>query len=113
MANFTTVERSYFPLSRASGTITGDGSACTLSLGFVPKKFVLKNATDTIVWEKSSDDAAANAWKLTGVPAFTLDTGSHILFTGGGTTDGVGIGTVVCDTTAIPNAKVCTWEVWG
>ena len=113
MANFTTTERAYFPVVRQSGTITGDGSSCTLSLGFVPKKFRLVNVTDVITWDKTSDMAAADSIKVVAAGTMTNDTGSHITFTGGGTTDGNGIGTVVCTATAIPNAKVCNWEAWG
>lgn len=111
--NVSPTDRAWNRVDRVSGSFTGDGTTVTIALGFVPKKFRLVNITDVITWEKTYEDAAANALKVVAVGTMTVDTGSHVLFTGGGTTDGNGIGTVVLDTTAVPNAKVCTWEAWG
>ncbi len=92
----------------ASGKITGDGNTTQINLGFVPRWFKLYNETDTIIWEKTTDTTAADCWKYTS-SANALDTGSHVLFTGDGTTLAEGVGYVTCDTTAIPNSKVYSW----
>lgn len=68
-----------------SGKFTGDGAATTITLGYNPSCLVVVNETDAVRWEKIKGMAAANSLKLTGVPAFTVDTTSAILFNGDGT----------------------------
>lgn len=96
----------------ASGSFTGDGNATFISLGFNPRYFKLFNETDVVTWEKTEGTTAADAWKKASVattPAATqetLDTGGHVTF------DTTNRG-VTLDTTAAPNAKVCSWVAWG
>jgi hypothetical protein len=67
------------------GAWTGDGTAVTLSLGFVPTFFMLINQTDVILYEKIRSMAAANCIKVVTAGTTTLDTGAGITFNSDGT----------------------------
>jgi hypothetical protein len=67
------------------GAFTGDGTAVTIALGFIPSFFQLINQTDVIVYEKTRGMAAANCIKVIAAGTMTLDTGSGILFNSDGT----------------------------
>jgi hypothetical protein len=89
-------------VARAStGTITSDGTAVTLSLGFVPNYFCLVNQTDVIIWEKINGMAAANCLKVVTAGTTTLDTGSAIVFNSDGS--------VTISATAAGTAKSLVW----
>lgn len=68
-----------------TGTITSDGTAVVLNLGFNPSAFYLVNQTDVITWEKIAGMAAANSIKVVTAGTTTLDATSAIVFNGDGT----------------------------
>lgn len=69
----------------STGVITSDGTAITLSLGFVPNFFQLINKTDVIIWEKINGMLATESIKIVTAGTTTLDTGSAIVFNADGT----------------------------
>lgn len=85
MATATIDSRNRSINDTASGSFTGDAAATVLHLGFNPVRIIVVNSTDAIRWEKTKGMAANASLKLTGVPAFTVDATSAILFNGDGT----------------------------
>ena len=69
-----------------TGNFTSTNDDVEIRIGFSPRDVEIVNETDTIFWKKLGSMAAANALKITGVPAVTVDTGS--LITIDKTTDG-------------------------
>lgn len=98
MATVTISKRGDGVVNSVTGSFTGDGSAQTLTLGFVPTHIRIINETDVILWEKWDPMAAANSLKTVGSTGVTtLDTGSAIVIG----TDG----TVALSATLAANAK--------
>lgn len=86
MATVTISKRSDGVVNSATGSFTGDGSAQTLTLGFVPSNIRVINETDVVLWEKWDPMAAANCLKTVGSTGVTtLDTGSAIVINTDGT----------------------------
>jgi hypothetical protein len=83
------------------GTITSDGTAVTLNLGFIPTFFQLINKTDVIIWEKLRGMGATEAIKVVTAGTTTLDTGSAIVFNSDGT--------VTISAAAAGTAKALVW----
>jgi hypothetical protein len=102
MATVTISKRSDGVNSFAHGSFTGDGSAVTITLGFVPNHFILFNETDAMKWEKFQPMAAANSIKTVTAGTQTADANSQIVFNSDGT--------VTIGTTAAPNAKACKFR---
>lgn len=67
------------------GSFTGDGTAVTIALGFIPTFFQLINQTDATVYEKLRGMAAANSLKVVTAGTTTLDTSGAITFNSDGT----------------------------
>lgn len=89
----------------ASGTLTGDGSANTLTLGFVPRYVKVINETDVLVWEKFGSQVAANSIKTVTAGTTTVDTTSAIVIN----TDG----TVTVSSGAVGSADSAFWVAFG
>lgn len=87
------------------GAITSDGTAVTLTLGFIPTYFLLVNQTDVILWEKLRGMAAANCLKVVTAGTTTLDTGSAVVINSDGT--------VTISATAAGTAKSLLWLAQG
>ena len=85
MATVTYTKRSDGVVSFAHGSFTGDGSAQTISLGFVPNHMIVFNETDALLWEKFQPMAAANCIKTVTAGTQTADTSSAIVFNSDGT----------------------------
>lgn len=85
MATATVDSRNRSVQDASAGTFTGDGAATKVSLGFNPTNFFVLNETDTIIYEKLKDMAAANSIKTIAAGTMTVDTGSALLFNGDGT----------------------------
>lgn len=84
MATGSVAGRADGVVNSAYGSLTGDGTATTISLGFTPRQIIVVNETDAIRWEKIGDMVAANSTKLVGgTVAFTVDTTSAITVSGG------------------------------
>lgn len=66
------------------GAFTGDGTAVTINLGYIPTFFQLINQTDVIIYEKTRGMAAANCIKQIAAGTTTLDTGGAITFNSDG-----------------------------
>jgi hypothetical protein len=87
------------------GVITSDGTAVTLTLGFIPTFFMLINKTDVIIWEKLRGFLATEAIKVVTAGTTTLDTGSAIVFNSDGT--------VTISAAAAGTAKALAWVAQG
>ena len=85
MATVTISKRADGIVNSASASWTGDGSAQTVTLGFVPLYVLMINETDVIRWEKIDPMAAANCLKTVTAGTTTLDTGSAIVINSDGT----------------------------
>lgn len=85
MATVTYAKQSDGVNSFRHGSFTGDGSAQTISLGFVPNIMIVVNETDAIVWTKIQPMVAANCIKVVTAGTQTIDTGSAIVFNSDGT----------------------------
>lgn len=85
-----------------------NGNSKQIECGFVPRRVEVINETDTIVWTKHHQMAAANAVKETG-SAMTIDTGSRILFVD----EGSGKGAVLLDPTVVPAGKNVSVQIFG
>lgn len=85
MATVTLTKKSDGVNSFAHGSFTGDGSAQTLTLGFVPNHIIVINETDATLWEKFQPMVAANCIKVVTAGTLTVDTGSQIVFNSDGT----------------------------
>ena len=70
----------------ASGSFTGDGTICYVTLGFKPRYVKLVNLTDRITNEFFGDMAATHTLKTVAAGTVTDDTASAIT-PRGGTTD--------------------------
>lgn len=90
----------------SSGTFTGAATTTTtINLGFVPRWAKIFTPTGVLIWEKfASGMAAANCLKVVTAGTTTLDTGSHVLFTGN---------TIVLTATVCVNADVISWIAIG
>ena len=82
--NVTPARRGDGIVRSQDGSFTGDGTAVTINLGFIPSFFLLINQTDVITYEKLRGMAAANCVKVVAAGTMTLDTGSAILFNSDG-----------------------------
>lgn len=67
-------------LREVIATITADGNALTLNVGFQPRKIRLYDPASVIIWEWVQGLAAGDTFKQTS-SALTLDTGSAIVVT--------------------------------
>lgn len=108
MATDTPTSVSAGVVNFATGSFTSDNAACTVTLGFVPRRFEAVNSTDTIVWTKTEGMAAANCTKVTAT-TLSVETSSDILINTGATTTG----TVTLSSTLCGNAKAIAWAAWG
>lgn len=88
----------------ATGGFTGDGTATTITLGFVPRYFKIFNATDVVVYEKFANMVAANSIKTIAAGTTTNDA-SAITFDA--------VGTVTVPAAIAINAKVFSWIAMG
>lgn len=90
----------------SSGTFTGTApTTTTITLGFAPRWARIFTPTGVIIWEKYSDGmAAANCIKQVAAGTTTLDTSSHVLFSGN---------TIVLTATVAVNADVISWIAIG
>lgn len=84
MASASIAGRSDGVINSVHGSLTGDGSASVVNLGFNPAKVVVFNSTDVIRWEKDASMAAANCIKQVAAGTMTNDSTSAILFNGDG-----------------------------
>lgn len=105
MATDTATTRSDGIVNFSSGSFTSDNTACTVTLGFIPRWVKVINSTDVIVWEKIEGMAAANCVKTVTAGTTTVDTGSAILIN----TDG----TVTLSSTLAGNAKAISWVAFA
>jgi hypothetical protein len=85
MATVTISKRADGIVNVASGSFTSDGSAQTVTLGFVPLHVLVVNETDVILWEKFDPMVAANCIKVVTAGTTTVDTGSAIVINSDGT----------------------------
>lgn len=69
----------------ASGTFTGDGTAITLTLGFVPRWIQAINETDVETWQKTGTMGATKTIKTVTAGTTTVDTASAIVINSDGT----------------------------
>jgi hypothetical protein len=67
------------------GSFTGDGTAVTINLGFIPTFFQLINLTDAVVWEKLRGMGATQSLKVVTAGTTTVDTTSAIVLNNDGT----------------------------
>jgi len=89
----------------SSGSFTGTApTTTTISLGFAPRWCRIFTPTGVITWEKDAHLAAANCIKTVAAGTMTLDTGSHVLFSGN---------TIVLTATVAVNADLVTWVAMG
>lgn len=84
MATVTISKRADGIVNSATASWTGDGSAQTVTLGFVPLHVIIINETDTIRWEKFDPMAAADSMKITST-TLSVETGSDIVINSDGT----------------------------
>lgn len=96
----TITARSGGVVNTACGKFTSDGSAQTLTLGFVPSLVKVFNETDAIVWEGIRGMSSTIATKIL-TAGTTADTGSAIVIN----TDG----TVTLSSTLCGTSKVIVW----
>jgi hypothetical protein len=101
MATGTVTSRDAGITHLATGSITSDGTAITVTLGFKPRWVKVVNSTDAIIWEKIEGMAAANSVKTVTAGTTTIDTGSAILIN----TDG----TITISSTAAGTSKAISW----
>lgn len=85
MATVTVTKRSDGVNSFAHGSFTSDGSAQSITLGFVPNHMIVFNETDAMKWEKFQPMAAADCIKTVTAGTQTADGNSQILFNSDGT----------------------------
>ena len=105
MATVTPSYRSAGVVNQASGTFTGDATATTITLGFIPSYVRVFNETDVILWEKFRSQAAANTVKQVTAGTTTKDTGSAIVINSDGT--------VTLSATLAASSKVCHWAAFA
>lgn len=105
MASVTPSNQSRGVVNFADGTLTGDATATTVTLGFVPRHVRIFNETDVIVWEKFKAQAAANTVKVVAAGTMTKDTTSAIVIN----TDG----TITLTAALAASGKVIHWSAWG
>lgn len=101
MATGTVTSRADGIINSASGSLTGDATATTITLGFNPLQVFVVNSTDTITWNKIAGMAAANSVKTVAAGTTTIDTGSAILINGDGT--------ITLSATLAASAKAIAW----
>lgn len=89
----------------AVGGLTTDGTAVTVTLGFLPRYIKVINETDVILWEWIKGMAATKAIKVVTAGTTTADTGSAIVDSGDGT--------FIISATAAGTSKVLTWVAIG
>ena len=90
-------------VNQAVGGFTGDGGACTITVGFKPMHVKLFNETDAIQHEWLKGMAATKSIKTAAAGTVTADTGSLIVDNGDGT--------ITIAAAAAVNAKVYTYIV--
>lgn len=109
MATDTATSQSYGITNVASGSFTGDGTATTVTLGFVPRRVHLINVTDRIeqIWQEGM--AATTTLNRAADGVGTANTSSLIVPSGA--TDSYK-GFLIAAGAAV-NAKAYVWTAWG
>lgn len=93
----------------STGGFTGDGTITNVTLGFVPRRIELINATDRIKQIWTVDMPANNTINTDAVGASTLNTAGLVVPT---TSADVFHGFKIAAAAAI-SAKVYVWSAWG
>ena len=100
MATGTVTSRSAGISNFASGSLTGDATSTTITLGFTPRWVKVFNATDAIMWERVEGMGATITFKTVTAGTTTADTGTAISWSGG---------VITLSATVAANAKAISW----
>lgn len=111
MATDTATSQTNGITNMACGSFTGDGTATSVTLGFVPRRVHLINATDRIqqIWQEGL--AATQTINIIADGTATLNTGSLIVAKGAADTDSYQ-GFLVAAGAAV-DTKAYVWTAWG
>jgi hypothetical protein len=88
----------------STGTVTGDGTAIVVTLGFKPRHIRAVNVTDVEVWDKFESMTDAQALKTVTAGTTTIDTGSAIVISDNGFT---------LLAAEFGTSDVIHWAAWG
>lgn len=88
----------------ATGSVTGDGTAIEVTLGFKPRFIKALNITDVESWEKYEGMSDAQALKTVTAGTTTVDTASGIVITSQGFT---------LLAAEFGTSDVVVWAAWG
>jgi hypothetical protein len=88
----------------STGTVTGDGTAIVVTLGFKPRHIRAVNVTDVEAWDKFESMTDAQALKTVTAGTTTIDTGSAIVISDNGFT---------LLAAEFGTSDVIHWAAWG
>jgi len=112
MASVSATSQQMGVVNFASGSFTGDGTATTVTVGFVPRWIKVFNTTGVIVWEKFEGMGNTITIKTVTAGTTTADATSAILI-GDGTTANGAVGTFLISAAAAVNAQALSWVAQG
>ena len=111
MATDTATAKSAGVVNFSTGSFTGDGTATTVTLGFVPRYVHLINVTDRIEQTWHAEMAATTTLNRDALGAGTANTGTLVSAVGTVATDAYK-GFLIAAAAAV-TAKLYVWSAWS